>query len=215
MNYSLIHTLFSDLEQFEQEMGERPIRDFALWIYEKYWDEPFQLPPNEDQPFLATYDGELAAGISTLYLHARHYVRKALEGSLLNGLTDFGFLANLLEHDNLTKSELIDLQVLEFSSGMEVIRRLIRRGLAEDYPSPKDKRSRLVKITDKGKQELEKVWANMGKVGQIIGGNLTEEEKPKAVAGIRKLMHFHHKIWKEDQDKSLDQIISKYPELDR
>lgn len=213
MNYSLLHQIIEDLETFEQQMGQRPIKDFALWMYEKYVDPDSNISIEPNPDFDNDLNAEMGYGVSVLYQHSRHYIRKALKGSKLNGVQDFGFLATLMEIGDMTKSQLIEHNFLDYSPGMEVIRRLIKRGLAEDYPAPEDARSRMVRATEAGKQEFGMVIGKVQQAGHIIGGNLETGEKLRAVAGIRKLLHFHSRIWKEDHEKSLDEIMEKYPEV--
>ncbi len=213
MTYRLLHELLEHLEQFEREMGQRPIQDFALWLYDKCIESDLNPNVKPDPNFGRDVNAEIGYGLSILYQHSRQYIRKALIDSELNGMQDFGFLADLVETGDMTKSQLIDLHFLDYSPGMEVIRRLIKRGLVDDYPDPNDARSRKVRATGKGKQEFFRVLGRIKQAGQVIGGNLESREKLRALGVIRKLLQFHQRIWREDREKTLDEILDKYPEL--
>lgn len=179
--------------------------DFALWLNSRY-ERPRTGMPN------TSLDDEMAIGLGKLYKHARHYVKTALANTPLKGGDDFAFLATLQETGDLRKSELIRYNFIEFSPGMEVIRRLIRRGLIEDYDDPEDGRSKKVRVTAKGRAAFMESLSEMAKASKIISGGLAAEEKGQFLHLARKLLHFHQPIWENDQGTQLDEIMEKYTE---
>ena len=203
MKYQLLHDLIDQYEKYEQEGGENNLKDFTLWLNNSLEEQHGEIPD-------ANLNEELSIGVGMLFKHARHYIKTALMQSPLKGVDDFAFLATLSEEGDLKKSELIKYNLIEFSPGMEVIRRLIRNELIEDYNDPDDGRSRKVKITAKGKQTLQDSLTEMFKASKIIVGNLNLHEKAQFVHLARKLLHFHRPIWNQDQGRPLDDILNKY-----
>lgn len=63
---------------------------------------------------------------------------------------DFQFLYILNEHGKMTKSILISFNDMEMSSGIEVIKRLIKNQWIIEETNPNDKRSKLIEITELG-----------------------------------------------------------------
>ena len=100
--------------------------------------------------------------------------------------------------------------LMELSPGREVIRRLLRLELIEEFPDPDDGRAKRVQLTAKGREMYQQVETEIDKVGKIISGNLTLEEKHHMVAMLGKLVHFHYPIWYADADSGLDVIVEKY-----
>lgn len=208
MDYAFLHSLLNELERYQAEGGRDSLASFAVWLSEKHGVTNALERPDS---FFNSMDEELAYSITTLYKHAGHYIKTALRNSPLNGPNDFAYLATLLQRGDLRKSELIAENFTEFSSGMEVIRRLLRHGLIEDYDDPEDRRSRRVRLTDQGREVFQESLATMQQASRLIGGNLSAEEKSRLLALLNKLMHFHEPIWREDLGEPLENILEKYP----
>ncbi len=67
---------------------------------------------------------------------------------------DFQFLFILKEHSEMTKSELIHANNMEMSSGIEVVKRLLKQDWIEEKANPDDKRSKLIKVNTAGEEVL-------------------------------------------------------------
>ena len=135
--------------------------------------------------------------------YAKSYIKKALEGTPLQTAEDFSALAILLTHSHLSKSELINHNLQEKTSGTEVIRRLIAAKLVIQWDDLADKRSKHIAITDEGKELLYLVFADMNNVSKMITGNLTTAEKLTLQYLLQKLEDFHldHYIKKSISNK--------------
>jgi DNA-binding MarR family transcriptional regulator len=147
--------------------------------------------------------------VSLLFRYAKMYTRKALKDSSIRTVDEFALLITLLTHESISKQELIREQVLEKTSGIEIINRLIRRDYIQQFAGAKDRRSKLLKITEKGIGELMQVLPVMNKVSQLIVGNLTVSEQNLLLSLMRKLDHFHNDIYQHEKDATLDQILTK------
>ena len=67
---------------------------------------------------------------------------------------DFQFLFILKEHSEMTKSELIHVNNMEMSSGIEVVKRLLKQNWIEEKANPQDKRSKLIRVNTAGEDAL-------------------------------------------------------------
>ena len=67
---------------------------------------------------------------------------------------DFQFLFILKEHSEMTKSELIHVNNMEMSSGIEVVKRLLKQNWIEEKANPQDKRSKLIRVNTAGEDVL-------------------------------------------------------------
>jgi DNA-binding MarR family transcriptional regulator len=146
--------------------------------------------------------------IVLMYHYAKGYIKKALRDSYLQTPDEFSFLITLMTYDNLTKSELITKQVMEKTSGSEVIRRLIKKGLIVECADEKDKRSIRVSITKTGREEILKILPLMGKVSEIVVGNLAAEEINTLSYLLKKLDYFHNDIYINRRESPLNDILS-------
>ncbi len=110
----------------------------------------------------------------------------------------------------MTKTELCNHNLLEITSGNEIIKRLLKNKLIEEYKDPDDRRSKRVKITDEGKKLLIQSFSKMDKVSRIVAGNLGTEEKIELLTILNKLDDFHKVIHDNDWKSDIDDISQKY-----
>jgi DNA-binding MarR family transcriptional regulator len=140
--------------------------------------------------------------------YAKRYIKKALSESCLQSPDEFSFLITLMSYNSLSKSELITRQVMEKTSGSEVIRRLIRSGWIVESADENDKRSIRVSITQSGREEILKILPLMSKVSEIVVGNLLNEEINTLSYLLKKLDYFHNDIYLNKRSQSLTDILS-------
>ncbi len=209
MAYNLLKSLIPLIEQYEQETeGNDNIEDFLQWAGgNKYGHLPAErndldIPPGEN------LEGVLGKYIVFLYRYARSYVRKALEDTALTHFDDFAFLVALWADQPISKTSLIQKNIMDKSSGSEIIKRLIRQGFMEELPSETDKRSKLVRLTQVGTGALMQTFEKMGKVSMLISGNLSEAEKIQLFELLHKLHHFHLPIYMDQKNGSIEEIMA-------
>lgn len=151
---------------------------------------------------------EISILLVFMYRYAKGYLKKALKGSSLNTADEFSFLITIMTSESLRKSELIAKQIMEKTTGMEVINRLINNGLIIEYADKKDRRSKRVAITKAGRDEIRSVIPLMGKVAEIIVGNLSSEEINSLAYLLKKLDSFHNDIYTNKKNLALTDLLS-------
>lgn len=166
---------------------------------------------NEDWRELQTNDNGSNTDISILvvmlFRYAKGYIKKALKNSKIKTADDFSFMITLLTYDSMTKMELTNLQIMEKTSGNEIINRLIKLGLVEQSQDENDKRSVRIKLTDAGKKEIISILPQMRIVSQIVIGDLNENEINTLAYMLRKLDHYHNEIFTTKKDVELTELI--------
>ena len=172
-SYKLIQQLISLVEDFENTgimIGYRHYRILPAFLVnhlEQNPDESLQVDVRFGKKALLAQHGayELNNSISRLFIYmsryAKLYIKKALDNTPLQTAEDFTYLAILLTHDDLSKSELISKNLQEKTSGTEVIRRLIAAGLVEQWDHETDKRGKRIAITKEGKELLYNVFIDI------------------------------------------------------
>lgn len=206
MNYGLARALLERLEAFERQHGEGDLVTFAAWLQEAVEDTgTVRLGPARMR-----LEDAIAAQMGQLWAHVKHYGKKVLKDGPLVSLNDYVFLLILAQWGDQRKTDLISLALMEVSPGIEVIRRLLRNGLVEDYDDPDDRRSKRVRISARGEEVLRSIDGPMNQMSTIVSGNLSRDEKRQLVRLLRKLVLHHEQIWREDQSSTLEEIASKY-----
>lgn len=158
---------------------------------------------NQDQ------NTEIARMLVFNYRYAVMYFKKALKESNINTLDEFSFLIVLMTYPFLTKTELINKLIMEKTSGVEVIKRLLKQELIYEFDNPNDKRSIMVAITPKGKTELSELLPKMGLVGSMVVGNLKSTEISSLSFLLHKLDYYHNEIFINYKSLSLEDLFKK------
>ncbi|MEN0006550.1 MAG: MarR family transcriptional regulator [Bacteroidota bacterium] len=208
MNYDTLRQLIDQFEQFEKETTITDLPSFAVWLNDRFDTTQPEVELHSD--FERNPRIQLSYCISTLFKHARHYAKTALRDNPLKGLNDFAFAATLEDYGDMRKTELIQHNLSELSPGMEVIRRLLRNGLIEDFDDPEDRRSKRVRLTDEGRKALRESMQNMSQAVNIISGRLSEKELFRLLHLLQKLVDFHHPIWHNYLGKDLELISQEF-----
>ncbi len=151
----------------------------------------------------------IAILVTFIYRYAKVYARKVLGDSPISTLDDFAYLITLLTHHSLSKSELIQHQVHEKTTGMEILKRLLRQGLICQFDDTEDRRSQRVAITSQGRMAVFSVLQQLDGVTTLMTGNLNTQEKETLYGILSKLDHFHYDIFTHDKSLSMEEILER------
>ncbi len=215
--YELIKLLLDELQGYENSIGATTlnleIKNFIAWLVAKYNLEA----DNSDTPNLQNHETpEIAIGrlAAWLYRYAKSYSNHVLEGQLIGNIDEFTYTMHIFFFGQQTKSELIASMIHEKTTGMEIIRRLVVKGILSESDDPNDGRSKRLNITDIGRRAAFPVLGQMEKVSQLVGGLLTPMEKRLLVQLMQKLADFHEHIHKNERLFNLDAFLEKYIKKD-
>lgn len=206
MKYGILKDVVNMLEEFEVENFSTKayhddIEGFKRWIVVNYKSEEIKNEPNWE----GKEKGRSAESvINTLIVHlnryAKSYSKSAIFGSNFSTQEDFIYLINLKAFGEMTKMDLIKKNVHEKPAGMQTINRLIAQGWVHQTDSEIDKRSKVLKISDKGIEVLENQMDKIRKATEIVTGDLTRSEKMELIRLLNKLNDFHQPIY----DKNIE-----------
>lgn len=215
INKEILKELVDHLFDFDNEF--RGDKDYTMADFVGYLNSGIDSKPSEIRNLAGAEEvwvkehvdpnTEISTLIVFMYRYAVGYFKKALKDSNINTLDEFSFLIVLMTYPSLTKTELIQKLIMEITSGVEVIKRLLKHGLIEEFANPNDKRSVLVSITSKGKQELAALLPKMGLVGSVVVGNLTPAEVTSLSFLLRKLDYHHNDIFLNHKNLSLEELM--------
>lgn len=190
------------LEKFEEQNntfdGELSLNDFIQFLLESRQLE-------EDRNDIV----HIAKNVSYLHRYSKFYIKKALKGSLLQTEDEYTYLAELFNEESMSKTEINNRNVIEKTSGNEILKRLLNAGLIGERQDEVDKRKVLAFITEKGKAELLKVFPELWKSASILSGILTPNERQLLLKTSEKLCNFHKDIFINNKDEQLDNLMMK------
>ncbi|MGE4512314.1 MAG: MarR family winged helix-turn-helix transcriptional regulator [Chryseobacterium sp.] len=217
MNYKMTKEVIDLLEQFEIENTnghyQANMDGFKDWLCDK---SSFENKQKEEPYWEGKETGRSPeSAISTLLVHvnryAKTYSKSAISESDFTTQEDFIYLINLKAFGKMTKMELIKKNIHDKPVGMLIITRLLKQGWIEQTESDVDKRNKIIFISEKGKQALEKQMKKIREATDIVAGNLSYHEKMELIRILNKLDRFHYPIFSRNID-SKDLIKTVYEE---
>ncbi len=206
------------VEEYESTHALPDMAHFTLWLNDKVFPSaPDFTSADAPRPILTLSEGTLESNIArlvgNLFKYTKQYTKKALTSSPLLTLDEFGFLAYLFFKPAMTKTELIRVNLMEIPSGTEVIKRLLKGNLLEDYQDEYDSRAKRVRITPKGREVMLTAFREMSKVAQLVSGSLSQAERIQLLALITKLDDFHQGLIAHTTTKNwqIDDLLPHLP----
>ncbi|HOP59738.1 MAG TPA: MarR family transcriptional regulator [Bacteroidales bacterium] len=214
----ILTTLIDRFFSFDSEKGnqqEYSMEEFLGYLNEKSGSHELEMREisGDNRVWFKNEYRNTTSDISILIVlmnrYAKWYMKKVLRNSQLQTPDEFSFLITLMTYDSLSKSELITKQVMEKTSGTEVIRRLLRKGLIIESADENDRRSIRVSITNSGREEILRMLPFMSQVARIVVGNLSAREINTLSYLLKKLDYFHNDIYINKRGHALSEILSE------
>jgi len=202
----IISSLVANWEDFEAQHKGASIEDFCRYYLlrerEKSGFEGLAggvIPPYTDALLMKV--------ISRLGLIFLIYRTQALEETELDNPEGFPFLNALKHLGESKKTDVINYNLTEISTGIDILNRLKAQELISERPDESDRRSKLVKITFKGESVLQECYLKMHVVGKILLGGMGEDEKMLCVQLLKNVEIKHAKLATETKGKTLAEIL--------
>lgn len=183
---SQVEQLIAAYKTFLEESGERSkveLKDFGAWLVRRARPE---IPDGHDN--LGEEDMLLGMFLVSLFNLVKSRMNKLVAKTPFSNVMDYHFLVLLHSHGRQTKSELIVMNRMEMSSGIEVIRRLVKNNWIEEEPNDSDRRSTYVVITNTGKQMINVYKQPFDEFYQSLSPDLGLGEKKDVLSSIEKLI---------------------------
>lgn len=209
MNYLLLKEVIENLEQFDQEKNSSSIEDFRIWMNEKAYQKvnPTELFKKENQKVF-DLENEIAKQVILLGRFTKQMIRRGLKEFPQLANEEFTYLYRLMDEETLTKMQLVERNAHEKQTGMEIIKRLVKNKLVEEFPDKNDKRTTRLKLTELGKNTFLESIKDVTTTSRVLSAKLEDEEKENLLAILRKLNEFHFHIYQEYKTAEIDEINS-------
>lgn len=197
-SYTLIKQLIFLVDDFRKDHPNDmvDIKSFLQWLDTK---ENQRVDENDYVITGHSLEVEIAAYIGRLSRYSNTYIKKVLENLPFSTDMEFAFTAILDGAGQVGKTDLIRMMAYDKSSGMGVIKRLLKNGIIEEFPNPKDRRGKLLRLTTKGKKNVGLAYEKAPKAADLISKKLDTQEKSSLLRLLRKLDEFHYPIYLNDK----------------
>ena len=182
--------LITAWEKFIKINPEEDIQEFCLWILA---NKPEKKPAKE--PINKVLENNRRAAILIAKLHKIMVIRTKPVLKLLGLFNEYEFsiLYQVGNHKNANKKTICQKLMIEGSTGIEIIKRLIKNGLLIEKTDVKDKRSKSLALSPAGGQLIKKGYKLLSKVDlyQELLAPLSEREVGLFLDTLQKLNQFH------------------------
>ena len=154
MDYTLLRYLLDFVEAFQKEHASNNIEEFIIWLNNRLFSSTHQEESamKDHAPF-----DELMIAYKLMYLSKdlKKQTKAVLLRSHVSSLDEYSFLVHLTFQESFRKMELIKMHNLEAPTGIDIINRLQKRDLIEEFPDEEDRRSKRIRLTPQGIKEAE------------------------------------------------------------
>jgi len=155
-----------------------------------------------------TSEGLLLKMIGRIHKLNMNYAGRALEGTGLNQVEEFGILLTVQQESNPRKTDIIYANLFELSSGTDMLNRLKARGLIREYDDEEDKRSKRVELTKAGAKAIELCMMQMRKVAGMMTMELDEDDKQLCISLLKNIEIKFSALWQQHRGKPFDEVYT-------
>lgn len=213
--YGVIKQMIGLYEEFELEQKHLNVLDFARWIIVRADEEPEPEGKGTDScstsssfPFINKFDDKTRFLETTARIARYHefYVRKALKDMVINTRLEFLFLQTVDTLEKAKKTDLINIYHLEYTTGMDTIRRLINNGLLYEIQDETDKRIKQLVLSDLGKEVLVRANKRMNDESAMFFAAVNDNKWKKVLPVLEEIDEFHHTVYQKHNSKPFAEI---------
>ena len=213
MSYPLLHELLDLVERYEEFRGnaEQSMSNFL-----RFADQTLEQQTNSEEPKVgmgghAYLNAMIARDISFVYRYMRYFVRKAIKDTPLQTIDEYSYLITLMAKGEMTKTELNNYNVIEKTSGSEIIRRLLKSGLISQTRNLQDRRSLLLSITPKGREVVKELLPRMQQSSDLLLRDLSWDQKIFLHSLHEQIYESNHSLFLTERDSDLAKLVEKVP----
>jgi DNA-binding MarR family transcriptional regulator len=118
----------------------------------------------------------------------------------------FSLLLGLKYKGETKKTELINMMMLEYTTGIEWINKLIKEGYIIERSDVNDRRSKLLHISSKGEKLYEKAYKKTIESARLVFEGVPDEDIKLVLQLLIPIEEKHHRLHAELKNKNFEEI---------
>ncbi|MBL7972640.1 MAG: MarR family transcriptional regulator [Prolixibacteraceae bacterium] len=213
--YAVLKQVIDLYEDYELENKHLNLYDFVRWMTTKLNEEP---EPDETKtskisaeagiPLINQFDDKARFLETTARIARYHefYTRKALKDLVINTRLEYLFLQTIDKLEKAKKTDLINIYHLEYTTGMDTIRRLINNGLLYEIQDESDKRIKLLVLSDFGKDILAQSNKRMNDESTMFFTAISDNKWKKVLPVLEEIDEFHDSVYQKHSNKPFAEL---------
>lgn len=202
-------TLVNEWAAYEAQYPEAELEDFCRYFLTAR-KTARSASPVDDRAQPPTPRSVLMRIIGRITAILAAYSKKALQGAQMNNPEAFSLLNSAWQLGGTSKTEIINQNLVEFSTGIDMLNRMRRDGLISEQPDPDDGRSKLIRITPTGQEALFDMFNRFQQVGSLVLKDLPEEDVLLCIQLLKGVESKHWKICAETKNDTFEEIMKAH-----
>jgi DNA-binding MarR family transcriptional regulator len=192
---------------FEEQHPDASLEDFFRYsLAEKVKPKTGTVSPGKLIPDL---NGRLVILLRRIGKFHIAYSNIALEGTGLDQMEEFGILVTIFNMGNPIKSEAIYRNIMELSSGSNMLIRMKKRGLVREYDDKEDKRQTRLELTPKGKKVVLQAKDRVMKMAGMMVHVLSDEDKELCIQLLSPIDRRFSDLFQKQKNKDFETIYEE------
>jgi DNA-binding MarR family transcriptional regulator len=218
--YNILKQLIDLWESYEEEEQDLNLLDFAEWMGIHLGKSPqlnrrISYPKSKTgQPVQIAYFNSLdeptrfLESISRISRYHEFYIRKFLVGLPINNRLEYLFLKTVRQIHRSKKTDLVNIHLVDYSTGMDTIKRLIKNGFLTETSDEKDKRVKLLEITKNGLDVLLQADKMVSDEKNMFLTCISMNKWKKAIPVLDEIDKLHNSIYLKHNDKPYAELLN-------
>jgi MarR family transcriptional regulator, lower aerobic nicotinate degradation pathway regulator len=190
MKNSSVIPLLNQWEIFIEENPKKDMYAFANWLLAGRQEQNKEAV-NSDKGDNIGGSVQVAILTTQLRSYLGLYVRPIVKTLGFTKEHEYNFLYQASRMDKPNKNDLSKENMVEFSTGRDIIRRLVAKKLITEKVDPDDKRASQLHLTTKGKNILKKSFEMISGSFTDFLGDLNIRERDQLVVLLTKVNKYH------------------------
>jgi DNA-binding MarR family transcriptional regulator len=193
--YQSIKELMSFWEEYEAKENQPSLEKFAHWLLHRFSLKQEQVAMDESagtDRLNTSIKLSIIDSIARLARLTELNTKKMFNGLPLHNLLEYGFLSSINKNSSSNKTDIIAMHLVEYTSGIEIIKRLEKLILIEIYDDVIDKRRKKMRITSEGKRVLLDAMLRMNEIFNQTYKELDEHKQLVFNSILQEIEYLQH-----------------------
>jgi DNA-binding MarR family transcriptional regulator len=189
MKMTSVVPLLEKWEIFNRENSQKDMYDFAKWLLMSRDDTQ----KDQAKPVHQSHEraAQVAIQITRMQKYLALYVKPVVRQLGFTKEHEYNFLYQVSKMNKPNKNDLSKENMVEFSTGRDIIKRLILKNLIVEKADPDDARATLLALTPKGRRLIDKSFELLAGSFVDFLGDLSAREQIQLSGLLNKIVHFH------------------------
>jgi MarR family transcriptional regulator, lower aerobic nicotinate degradation pathway regulator len=211
--YNILKQLIDLWETYEKKEQDLNLLDFAEWMRIQLRKSPqlnrkvsYNKSETEQSGYIAYLKSldeptRFLESVSRISRYHEFYIRKFLVDLPINNRLEYLFLNTVKQMRRSKKTDLINIHLVDYSTGMDTIKRLINSGFLTEASDEKDKRVKLLEVTQRGMDVLLQADKKVSDEKNMFLTCISMNKWKKAIPVLDEIDILHNSIYLKHNDK--------------